>query len=202
MRIDRPVGNESQLTGSFSGFVSGTFSGEVVGLSESLQEIQNTITQDSESIVQYVTSISQSFQTQVDEIKTNYITTQSFEQYQDRVDRTYYKNGSQAVLDSLLVNQNATVVGNVWVQGNVKVEGSSSVIHTEDVSIADHFVTIASGALDQQDANGAGFGIDGANVTMSYHYTSGSDEYVEINKPFKALSFLGTFIIDGGRATS
>lgn len=89
--------------------------------------------------------------------------------YEDFVDETYYKSGSSALLSTLFVSGTSEVGGDLTVHGNLDVQGTASYVHTKDVYVDDIFVEIAVSASTPAQADGAGFGIGGANVTMSYN---------------------------------
>ena len=74
----------------------------------------------------------------------------------------------------------------VYVSGNLFVEGSASYINTDQLYIEDKSITVASGAISPEAADGAGFDIAGAGV--EFHYDSATDS-MTLNRD---LEILGT----------
>lgn len=184
------------------GIVSESFSGSlgrvldtVYELSGSFDETIDSMSVDIEGNIQ---EVSRSFATtihdtskSIDETIRTYKTTESFDRYSASADETYYKSGSEATLQKVAVESSSLFRGDVYIQGNLNVEGSSSTIHSQDVYIKDKFVEIASGTTSPEGADGAGFGIQGADVSMSYVYNH-EGGYMELNKPLVSPSFTGS----------
>lgn len=185
--------DRTKLSGSFAATIysdSQSISGTIDHLSHSF-DLDRTIL--SQSFAGTIRDLDRDLQSQIDNTRATYTTTESFNQYKQQVDETYYKSGSSAILQDLLVSKDVGVQGNVTILGNITVEGSSSIIHSEDVTIKDKFVEIASGAASPMEANEAGFGIQGANVSMSY---SAMNDSMNLNKPLVAPSFTGSLFGD------
>ena len=173
------------LISSSLGQISASISTTVYDLSSSFD---STIYNISSSIFDTIVSVSNSLDTRITgesgsaaedrrDIRARYTQLSEFQQYTASADATHYKSGSDAYFNTLIVS------GNTLMMGDLVVSGSSTHIHTKDVYIEDKFVQIASGSLDAFAANGAGFGIDGANVSMSY---DAADDTMHLNKDLTA----------------
>jgi hypothetical protein len=62
--------------------------------------------------------------------------------------------------------------GNTRIIGNLVVDGTQTSLNTTNVYIEDFKITLASGSATSLDANGAGFEIAGANVSMSWEHSN------------------------------
>lgn len=74
----------------------------------------------------------------------------------------------------------------VHIKGNLYVQGTATYVNTDDLYVKDRSITIASGALNPEEADGAGFDIAGADV--EFHYDAQTD-HMTLNK---SLEILGT----------
>jgi hypothetical protein len=63
---------------------------------------------------------------------------------------------------------NATVSNNLTVDGNLIISGNTTTVNTNELTIEDLNITLASGAADSVAANNAGITIAGANATFTY----------------------------------
>jgi len=96
-----------------------------------------------------------------------------------------YTNGPQKTLD---------VAGDAIIRGDLIVEGSMTTINTTDLEIEDKNITIAKGAADAAEANGAGITVDGANATFNYvstnaAWTSSENFNIVTGKTYKINNF-------------
>jgi hypothetical protein len=66
------------------------------------------------------------------------------------------------------------VNGDLSVTGNLTVSGNTTTVNTNELTIEDLNITLASGAANASAANGAGITIDGANAQMYYNSTYGT----------------------------
>ena len=109
-----------------------------------------------------------------------------------RVTESTTLSGSTVVTGTLNVDgpsyfqTNSLFRQDVHVEGNLYVEGTASYINSDELYIEDRSITVASGALNPEDADGAGFDIDGAGV--EFHYDAQTD-HMTLNK---SLEILGT----------
>lgn|SRR5574344_476957 len=171
--------NSSSVSSSLS-FLSSSFENSLVSASyEASQSLQDV----SSSISGTVTNISTSLQNQING-RVKYT---EFDNYQTVVDNTYYKSGSSpnlmsASIDNLIVSGKTLLVGDLYVSGTV------TTVSEKDVSISDKFVVIASEASSSLEANNAGFGIGGTDVSMSYN---ASLDEIKLTKPLEAPAFRG-----------
>lgn len=80
---------------------------------------------------------------------------------------------------------NITVETNAVVLGNLRVVGTQTTVNATTLNLTDLFVTVANGATQASDANGAGLRVAGANANISYSSVSDSFEF---NKPIAVTS--------------
>lgn len=81
---------------------------------------------------------------------------------------TFYQDGDSIDVNNAIIEGDVTVKGSTLLKGDLLVSGTVTTVNKKDVIISDKFVEIASGSTTAQEADGAGFGIQGANVTASY----------------------------------
>jgi uncharacterized protein YcfJ len=74
-----------------------------------------------------------------------------------------FNNDPQAALD---------VTGNVIVSGNLTVNGNTTTINTSELIVEDKNITVSSGAVDAEAADGSGITVDGANASLTYNYVN------------------------------
>lgn len=94
---------------------------------------------------------------------------------------------------------NLTVSTNAVVLGNLRVQGTQTTVNAATLTVNDLWVTVANGAVQASDANGAGLRIAGALANIAYSSTSDSFEF---NKAIsvgniKNGSYTWTFGADG-----
>lgn len=101
------------------------------------------------------------------------------------VDGTAYISGNAVVTSSLIVLGSASFDGDtnfendvhflksVTIDEDLIVNGTASYLNVQDLYVKDNSITVASGAISHEAANGAGFDIDGADV--EFRYTSSTD---------------------------
>ena len=77
---------------------------------------------------------------------------------------------------------------NVVVLGDLTVLGTTSTANSTTLNVSDKFITLASGSTTSALANGAGFHIAGANVTMSWDSTNSQ---LKFNTDISASKFYG-----------
>jgi hypothetical protein len=77
---------------------------------------------------------------------------------------------------------------NVVVTGDLTVLGTTNTANSTTLNISDKFITLASGSTSSAIANGAGFRIAGANVTMSWDSTNSQ---LKFNTDISASKFYG-----------
>ena len=77
---------------------------------------------------------------------------------------------------------------NVVVLGDLTVLGTTSTANSTTLNVTDKFITLASGSTTSALANGAGFRITGANVTMSWDSTNSQ---LKFNTDISASKFYG-----------
>jgi hypothetical protein len=77
---------------------------------------------------------------------------------------------------------------NVVVLGDLTVLGTTNTANSTTLNISDKFITLASGSTTSALANGAGFRIAGANVTMSWDSTNSQ---LKFNTDISASKFYG-----------
>lgn len=186
--INTTIQNVSKSINETVDFVSESIDKHLLSVSES---IETTVYSLSSSFSADRTQISSSFnQTIADTTKNlqsginSKVSYAEYNQYTQSVDNTYYKNGSNVTTNNLVVS------GSTLLRGDLFVSGTVITVHEKDVSIGDKFINIASGSKTSQEADGAGFGIDGANVSMSYN---SSNDTVQFNKAIVAPGFTGSF---------
>jgi hypothetical protein len=77
---------------------------------------------------------------------------------------------------------------NVVVTGDLTVLGTTNTANSTTLNISDKFITLASGSTSSAIANGAGFRIAGANVTMSWE---SANSQLKFNTDISASKFYG-----------
>jgi len=77
---------------------------------------------------------------------------------------------------------------NVVVLGDLTVLGTTSTANSTTLNVSDKFITLASGSTTSALANGAGFRIAGANVTMSWE---SANSQLKFNTDISASKFYG-----------
>ena len=77
---------------------------------------------------------------------------------------------------------------NVVVSGDLTVLGTTNTANSTTLNISDKFITLASGSTSSAIANGAGFRIAGANVTMSWE---SANSQLKFNTDISASKFYG-----------
>jgi hypothetical protein len=92
-----------------------------------------------------------------------------------------FNNDPQAALD---------VTGNVIVSGNLTVNGNTTTINTSELIVEDKNITVSSGAVDAEAADGSGITVDGANASLTYNYvntawTSSENFNLAVEKSYK-----------------
>ena len=75
---------------------------------------------------------------------------------------------------------NLTVETNAVVLGNLRVVGTQTTVNAATLSVNDLYVTVANGAIQSSDANGAGLRVAGALANIAYSSVTDSFEF---NKP-------------------
>lgn len=75
--------------------------------------------------------------------------------------------------------ENVSVGGDLTVTGNLQVDGTQTVLNTATLSVEDLNITVASGASNNAQADGAGITVGGSNATILYDGTN--DEW-DFNK--------------------
>ena len=83
--------------------------------------------------------------------------------------------------------------GTLTIKGNLVVDGLTTTINSTTLTVDDKNIVLASGATTNEDADGAGITIDGADATMLYAATG--DKFV-FNKPIHAASIVATEVAD------
>lgn len=161
---------QEYVSGSFENVVFTTGSQEISG-QKTFEELYVTTDQQSDDAVlsrkSIVDLISSSSESLVDTVVA----------LSESIDSTYYKSGSDAELSGLYVS------GKTILKGDLIVSGTATYIHTEDLQVKDKYVEIASGSTSAAAADGAGIGIQGANVSFKYDYAS---DTMGLNKTLKA----------------
>jgi len=72
---------------------------------------------------------------------------------------------------------NITVETNAVVLGNLRVAGTQTTVNATTLSVDDLWITVADGATQASDANGAGLRVAGANANISYSSVRDSFEF-------------------------
>ena len=102
-----------------------------------------------------------------------------------------YISGSETVTGIATFHTTSVFQKDVYVGGNLFVEGSASYINTDQLYVEDKSITVASGAVSPEQADGAGFDIAGADVT--FHYNAENDQ-MDLNK---GLNVSGGLVVTG-----
>ena len=68
----------------------------------------------------------------------------------------------------LVVGQNITAGGNVLVTGDLTVQGATTTLNTQTLDVEDINITVAKGATNSLEADGAGITVDGAGTSFTY----------------------------------
>lgn len=66
---------------------------------------------------------------------------------------------------------NVSVGGNVAITGNLQVDGTTTTINTDELTVTDKTITVASGAPDAATADSSGIIVDGAGASILYRNT-------------------------------
>ena len=82
----------------------------------------------------------------------------------------------------------STFAGNLYVNGNLNVDGNIVTVNYSNLTVSNTTITLASGASNGAQADGAGILVDGANANFTYSY--GSHEWIS-NLPVAAPAFIG-----------
>lgn len=103
-------------------------------------------------------------------------------------------NGSEVKSSALYPTTGGSTItanGNFVVTGNFTVQGSTTTVSSTQLDIADKTITLASGSINNAQANGAGVFISGSSA--SFVYAASGDKWVA-NKDIDvgANSFIGT----------
>ena len=133
---------DSPLTSSHA-IVAPVFSGSISGIG---------------NVAEFSSSISDKFLT-ISNVTTS---------FDNRLDRL--EESTQSLNDYTQSLKSAIDVtgGNTRIIGDLIVDGTTTLINTSNTYIEDKSITLASGSTTSNIANGAGFNIAGANVTMSW----------------------------------
>ena len=67
-----------------------------------------------------------------------------------------------------ITSENIEATGNLVVTGDLTVLGNTTVQETDDLVVTNLTITVASGAINRDTANGAGLVVDGADATIKY----------------------------------
>jgi hypothetical protein len=89
----------------------------------------------------------------------------------------------------------STFSGNLYVNGNLNVTGNIVTVNYSNLTVSNTTITLASGASNGAQADGAGILVDGANANFVYSY--GSNSWTS-NLPVAASAFIG----DGSQLTN
>ena len=103
---------------------------------------------------------------------------------------------STIVIDPAAVGDNT---GKVIIAGDLQVDGTQTIINSTALTVDDKNITLADGAENATQANGAGITIAGANASLTYY--SGTERW-EFNKPLKTKNIRIGFSGDGEIDTS
>lgn len=99
-----------------------------------------------------------------------------------------------STINTVSGNNTITVNSNLTITGDLIVGGTSTTVNSTEVSIKDIKITLASGAANSVQANGAGISIAGSNAELVY---SSSGDRWESNKSIAVISpnsFIGNLI--------
>jgi len=90
--------------------------------------------------------------------------------------------------------------GTVTIPGNLTVSGTTTTVNSTTVTIADLNITLASGAADATEADGAGLTIDGANATWTFedNFVEGGTEDAWVTSEHLAIAADKNLYMDGG----
>jgi len=130
------------LTSSYA-IVSTLFSGSISGIGN-VTEFSSSISNKFETI----SNVTTSFDNRLDRLEES---TQSLNDY------------SQSLKDAIDVTG-----GDTRIKGNLIVDGTQTSLNTTNTYVEDKSITLASGSTNSSIADGAGFNIAGANVSMSW----------------------------------
>jgi hypothetical protein len=90
-----------------------------------------------------------------------------------------------ATINTVASNNNITINSNLTITGDLLVSGTSTTVNSTQVNIRDIKITLASGATNSVQANGAGINIAGSNAEIIYASTG--DRW-ESNKSIAIIS--------------
>jgi hypothetical protein len=101
-----------------------------------------------------------------------------------------------AITTGNITAANVTVENNAVILGNLRVAGTQTTVNATTLSITDLWVTVADGAVQASDANGAGLRVDGALANIAYSSITDSFDF---NKPITAnLRNAGNIVFSDG----
>lgn len=137
--------------------------------------LQTAINNAFSSLVSYINTQDQALSASIVDLSDSASATLTAEtQARTQQDTAFVKlDGSRILSGNLDIGGNnitnarsGTLAGDLIVQGNLQVNGDYMRVNKLDVS--DEIITIAKGAVNSADANGAGLSVDGANVSFTY----------------------------------
>ena len=96
------------------------------------------------------------------------------ELYWDNTLRFEILENKTRIADTLQVDNNVTILG------NLQVDGTTTTINSTTLSVNDKNIVLADSAADSSAANGAGITVEGANATIIYNSTT---DTWDLNKP-------------------
>jgi hypothetical protein len=94
--------------------------------------------------------------------------------------QAYTNTNAAAYLAGNVNVGNLTVETNAVVLGNLRVQGTQTTVNAATLTVNDLWVTVANGAVQASDANGAGIRVAGALANIAYSSTTDSFNF---NKP-------------------
>ena len=123
------------------------------------------------------------------ESKADFITNGAVTLYYDNAAKLATKSDGVDITgelqaDSLDIDGNADISGNLVLGGDLTVNGSTTTLNTATLTVDDLNITVADGAANAAAANGAGLTVDGASATLTY--VSTGDKW-SLNKPLDVL---------------
>lgn len=85
------------------------------------------------------------------------------------LDNAVTVNSTLEVDTDLTVGQNITAGGNVLITGDLTVQGNTVTLNTQTLDVEDLNITVAKGATNSAEADGAGLTVDGAGTSFTYN---------------------------------